>query len=165
MLPGTRSGDAYRLSGWAAGSAWCVVGGAWGGGAFRGGACGAAGGVGYDVTWSAPKSVSALWAQGSPELRTAIDWAIKSSVDAGMSYLESAAFHVRVGRGREKGSNMLAAGYRHDTNRNLEPQLHEHVVVANLATKPNGETQAVDARGLVRPFGVCRVSGRGAVAV
>ena len=43
---------------------------------------------------------------------------------------------------------MVAASYRHNTNRALEPQLHEHVVVANMATNSLGETRTVDARGL-----------------
>ena len=52
------------------------------------------------------------------------------------------------GRGHEPAGGMLAASYRHDTNRELEPQLHEHVVIANMATSADGRTQALDARGI-----------------
>lgn len=65
-----------------------------------------------------------------------------------MAYVESEGFHVRDGRGRSRAGEMLAASYRHTTNRALEPQLHEHVVIANIAAAPNGAIRAVDARGL-----------------
>jgi conjugative relaxase-like TrwC/TraI family protein len=104
--------------------------------------------LGYDITWSVPKSVSALYAQGTEADRRAVEESMEAAVSAGMAYLESDGFHVRQGRDREKASNMVAASYRHYTNRALEPQLHEHVVVANMATNSRGETKAVDARGL-----------------
>jgi len=104
--------------------------------------------MGYDVTWSVPKSVSMLYAAGGSSLQGRIDAAIESAVGAGMTYLEAEGFHVRAGRGRERAGDMLAASYRHTTNRALEPQLHEHVVVANMATNPAGSIRAVDARGL-----------------
>lgn len=104
--------------------------------------------LGYDVTWSAPKSVSALYAQGDDRIKEQIDEAIEAAVSVGMAYLETEGFHVRSGRGRERASEMVAASYRHRTNRALEPQLHEHVVVANMATTSTGEVRTVDARGL-----------------
>jgi len=104
--------------------------------------------LGYDITWSVPKSVSALYARGTEADRAAVEESMEAAVSAGMTYLETDGFHVRQGRGREQASNMVAASYRHYTNRALEPQLHEHVVVANMATNSRGETRAVDARGL-----------------
>jgi len=104
--------------------------------------------LGYDITWSVPKSVSALYAQGTMTDRRVVDDAIEAAVTAGMSYLEREGFHVRSGGVRETATNMVAASYRHYTNRALEPQLHEHVVVANMATNSSGEVRAVDARGL-----------------
>lgn len=104
--------------------------------------------MGYDVTWSVPKSVSMLYAAGDDTLSDRIDLAIDTAVQAGMSYLESEGFHVRDGRDRSRASQMIAASYRHTTNRALEPQLHEHVVIANMATSPTGQIRAVDARGL-----------------
>lgn len=104
--------------------------------------------MGYDVTWSVPKSVSMLYAAGDDTLRGHIDRAIDNAVRAGMSYLETEGFHTREGRGRSRASDMIAASYRHTTNRALEPQLHEHVVIANMATSQSGTVRAVDARGL-----------------
>ncbi len=104
--------------------------------------------LGYDITFSVPKSVSALYAQGTVEDQAAIDDAIESAVAAGMDYLEREGFHARQQGDRVKATGMVAASYRHDTNRALEPQLHEHVVVANMATNAVGKIQAVEARGL-----------------
>ncbi len=104
--------------------------------------------LGYDITWSVPKSVSAVYAQGTDADRVAIDQAINASVATGMDYLEREGFHVRRNGQRETATAMVAAGYRHNTNRALEPQLHEHVVVANMATNSAGQVRAVDARGL-----------------
>ena len=104
--------------------------------------------LGYDITWSVPKSVSALYAQGTDKDRAVIDEALESAVTAGMDYLERDGFHVRRNGARERADQMVAASYRHYTNRALEPQLHEHVVVANMARNSLGETRAVDARGL-----------------
>ena len=104
--------------------------------------------LGYDITWSVPKSVSALYAQGDERIQEQIDEAVEESVAAGMTYLETEGFHVRAGRDRERAGDMVAASYRHHTNRSLEPQLHEHVVIANMATNSAGAVRAVDARGL-----------------
>ena len=104
--------------------------------------------LGFDITWSAPKSVSALYAQGSDKDRQAIDESIEAAVAAGMNYIEREGFHIRRNGNQEVANNMVAASYRHNTNRALEPQLHEHVVVANMATNSLGQTRAVDARGL-----------------
>ncbi len=104
--------------------------------------------LGYDVTWSAPKSVSMLYARGSKDDRRAVEASFEAAISAGMDYLATEGFHVRSGRDREKASGMVAASYRHFTNRALEPQLHEHVVIANLAVGSSGRHRAVDARGL-----------------
>ncbi len=103
---------------------------------------------GYDVTWSAPKSVSMLYARGNADDRRAVEASFEAAVAAEMEYLAAEGFYVRNGRGREKASGMVAAASRHFTNRALEPQLHEHVVVANLAVGSGGRHRAVDARGL-----------------
>ena len=104
--------------------------------------------LGYDITWSVPKSVSLVYAQGTDADRATINQAIDASVATGMAYLEREGFHVRRNGQRETATAMVAAGYRHNTNRALEPQLHEHVVIANMATSSTGQVRAVDARGL-----------------
>jgi hypothetical protein len=88
--------------------------------------------IGYDLTFSASKSLSIVWATGGPETRALCEEAFEAGVAKGVEYLESHAIWVRRGRGYESAGGMLAASYRHDTNRELEPQLHEHVVTVGV---------------------------------
>lgn len=104
--------------------------------------------VGYDVTFSAEKSVSALWARGDDATRAEVLAAIDRSVAAGVQYLESHAFRVRVRGERQAATGLVAASYLHTTSRAADPQLHRHVVVANVATGPDGIARAVDATAL-----------------
>ncbi|MCP3881081.1 MAG: relaxase domain-containing protein, partial [Sulfitobacter sp.] len=104
---------------------------------------------GYDVTFSVQKSVSVLWAASTPEVQAVIEAGFSEAVDAGMAYLEDEGFWVRQGRGEQGGRQMIAAAYRHHSSRALEPQLHDHVVIANMAHTDGGEVRAVDARGLM----------------
>ncbi len=104
---------------------------------------------GYDITFSVPKSVSVLWAASTPQVQDTISDSLTRAVESGMAYIEDEAFWVRAGRGSDHASGMTAAAYRHTTSRALEPQLHDHVVVANMATTNGGQVRAVDARGLM----------------
>jgi len=105
--------------------------------------------LGYDITYSVPKSVSIAWAAADEQGRGVIEEALHGrAVGKAMDYLESDAIAVRRGRGQERGNGMIAASFIHDTNRELEPQLHVHVVVGNMATAEDGRVQALDARGI-----------------
>ncbi len=97
--------------------------------------------VAYDVTVSFEKSISLAWARATPEERGTID----AGTNAAVAYLEDHAVAVRRGRGAEKADGVWAGSYRHLTNRNLEPQLHDHVVIANIGAA-DGRTQALDSR-------------------
>ena len=65
-----------------------------------------------------------------------------------MRYLEQQAIACRIGGAVTQGDGLLAAGYLHATNRNLDPQLHWHVVVANMTKGPDGQIRALDGRQL-----------------
>jgi conjugative relaxase-like TrwC/TraI family protein len=104
--------------------------------------------VGYDVTFSVEKSISALWARGDDSVRSEIVAAVDASVVAGVDYLERNALRVTVGGQRQEGRGMVAASYLHSTSRALDPQLHRHVVIANLASGPEGEMRTLDGMSL-----------------
>jgi conjugative relaxase-like TrwC/TraI family protein len=104
--------------------------------------------VGYDVTFSVEKSVSALWARAEDDVRSEIITALDDSVTAGADYLERCAFRVRVKGKRHEARGMVAASYLHSTSRALDPQLHRHVVIANVAAGPDGEMRAIDGTSL-----------------
>ena len=102
----------------------------------------------FDLTFSAPKSVSVLFAIGEPVLAGALADAHESAVDAALGYLEREACRVRRGRGgvrREVGEGFVAAAYRHRMSCAEDPQLHTHVVAANMARGTDGRWTALDA--------------------
>jgi conjugative relaxase-like TrwC/TraI family protein len=102
----------------------------------------------FDLTFSAPKSVSVLFAIGEPALAGALVEAHEAAVDAALGYLEREACRVRRGRGgvrREVGQGFVAAAYRHRMSRAEDPQLHTHVVAANMARGGDGRWTALDA--------------------
>jgi conjugative relaxase-like TrwC/TraI family protein len=106
--------------------------------------------IGYDLTFSVPKSVSLLWARADGARQGAITAAVHEAVAAGMAYLEDNAAFVRTGaRAKaQPAKGLLAASYLHGTSRALDPQLHAHVVVANMAEGPDGVVRALDGRAL-----------------
>ena len=106
---------------------------------------------GYDLTLSAPKSVSLIWGLGDPEVAATVIAAYEGAVDDALAYLESAACHVRRGRGgveQAPGSGLLAAAFRHRTSRAGDPDVHTHVLVANMTEGPDGRWTALDGRGI-----------------
>jgi hypothetical protein len=72
------------------------------------------------------------------------------AVASAVSYLEREACRTRRGRGgmeRVSGEGFVAAAYRRRLSRAGDPQLHTHVVVANL-TRADGRFTALDAHTL-----------------
>ncbi len=110
--------------------------------------------AGFDATFSAPKSVSLLFALGDPETSNQVRNAHEAAVNAALGVLEDHASVGRRGRGgltEVSGDGFVAAGFRHRTSRAAEPQLHTHVVIANLVHSPaDGRWTALDARPLYR---------------
>jgi TrwC relaxase len=90
--------------------------------------------TGFDLTFSAPKSVSTLWALGDARTMAAIDAAHGAAVSAALGYLESHASLSRRGRdGVEQigSAGFTAALFDHRTSRTGDPQLHTHALVVN----------------------------------
>ena len=112
---------------------------------------------GYDVCLSAPKSVSTLFALASPSIATTVRSSHDTALQAGLDYLERAASHgCRGHRGdgqrqtRIKTDGFVAAAFGHRTSRANDPQLHTHVVVANLVHGEDGKWTAVDSHVMWR---------------
>lgn len=111
----------------------------------------------YDVCVSAPKSVSTLYALASPETAAAVSHAHSTAVRTALAYLEREVGHGLRGhqgdgqRAARIGTDgFIAAAFAHRTSRENEPQLHTHVVVANLLHGDDGKWSAVDSRSLHR---------------
>jgi conjugative relaxase-like TrwC/TraI family protein len=105
---------------------------------------------GFDLVFSVPKSASVLAALGDPEVREAVWRAQRCAVGEALRYLESEAARGRLGAGGQggvfEGSGLLAAAFEHRTSRAGDPQVHTHVLVANLVRRPDGRWAALDGR-------------------
>ncbi|MDQ6821461.1 MAG: relaxase domain-containing protein [Actinomycetota bacterium] len=108
-----------------------------------------------DATFSAPKSVSAVWALSSPELRERIERAHEHAIDRALIY---ATEHVSMIRERVdsqtvirlRPSGLIATSWRHTTARAVDglspdPQLHSHVLLHG-AVSGDGRVVAIDSR-------------------
>lgn len=93
---------------------------------------------GYDLTFSAPKSVSIAWAAGDEATRKAIGEAQQRAVEAAIKHAEkSGAFRTQHGHaGVEKRAytgGLVVATFEHSTSRNGDPQLHTHAIAHNIS--------------------------------
>lgn len=129
----------------------------------------------WDLTFSADKSVSLLWALGDTEIRQQVLKAFEEANTEALAYLESVASDTRGARkipvldehgrpvlddeGRPKvrvetwpikTEGYIAAWFTEFTSRELDPQLHTHVVVANRVKGVDGVWRTLDARYLYR---------------
>lgn len=107
---------------------------------------------GYDLTFSAPKSVSVLFGLAPRSVSHAVLDAHRSAVDVAVDYLDRRALAVRRGSGDDRTllatDGVIGASFTHGTSRALDPHLHSHVVVANLAHGDDSRWSALDSRGL-----------------
>ncbi|MGE4426366.1 MAG: MobF family relaxase [Solirubrobacteraceae bacterium] len=108
----------------------------------------------YDLTFSAPKSISVLFALADPPVARELVAAHDVAVHGALEYLEQEALYTRRGRNGavvERGEGLLAAAYRHRMSRAKDPQLHTHVVAANLVRTPSdGQWRALHAAVIYR---------------
>lgn len=106
---------------------------------------------GFDVTCSAPKSLSVLYALGDVDLQAELLAAHDAAVDSVLDWIDGHA-HCRYrvnGQVRTfDAEGITAALFRQHTSRALDPQVHTHVVVANRVLSPDGRWLALDARTL-----------------
>lgn len=106
--------------------------------------------AGWDLTFSAPKSVSIAWAMANAEIRKSIEEAQLAAVKKALSYLEEQAI-TRLGKGgieREKPAGLIAAAFQHSTSRENDPQLHTHALIANVCQRADGSTGTIESSPL-----------------
>ncbi|MFP5322917.1 MAG: MobF family relaxase [Acidimicrobiia bacterium] len=110
--------------------------------------------VGFDLTLSAPKSVSLLWALGDADQSAVALGAHRAAVEATVEYLEANACQVRRG-GRdgyglrvEKAHGLIGAAFAYFTSRAADPQVHTHLVIANMAEGADGRFTALHGTAL-----------------
>jgi conjugative relaxase-like TrwC/TraI family protein len=107
---------------------------------------------GFDLTFSVPKSVSVLFGLGGEEAARQVLAAHREGVSGALRYVEAHALSARRGSGEGRElvptTGMVAASFTHGVNRNLDPHLHTHVVMANAVHGQDSRWGACDHRGL-----------------
>jgi conjugative relaxase-like TrwC/TraI family protein len=106
----------------------------------------------YDLTMSAPKSVSLLWAFGDPSTSADVSIAVSAATTTALDFLER---HVAVTRRQVDGirrqvatEGFAIAMFTHRTSRAGDPQLHIHSLVPNVVERIDGERVAIDGSPL-----------------
>jgi conjugative relaxase-like TrwC/TraI family protein len=103
----------------------------------------------YDLTVSAPKSVSIMAGPGGDgRLVEAHDRAFREALKELESYAGARVRRDGANHDRTTG-NMIVAAYPHDSSRELDPQLHTHAVAANMTYDgTEGRWKALQASGI-----------------
>ncbi len=108
---------------------------------------------GRDLTFSAPKSVSLAALVGGDDrvvevhdqaVQRTLDWIERNAVETRMHDPETGRMI------RARGQKIVAATFRHDTSRNLDPQLHTHAVLANMVRGEDGKWRTMANEALYR---------------
>jgi conjugative relaxase-like TrwC/TraI family protein len=97
--------------------------------------------------------MSVLWALSDAEKRPAIELAQRVAVATATKHLEQTAAFARRGKGgaiREPTAGLTLARFDHHTSRDLDPQLHTHVFVFNIAPRKDGSWGAIVSRELYK---------------
>ncbi len=112
-----------------------------------------------DLTFSAPKSVSIVWAIGGEKTRAEIETAQTRAVGKVLEFIEENFSMARQGSS-EKGTieyvkaNLLAAAFLHGSSRPADgqpvpdPQVHTHLMLQNMALREDGTWGALDTKQL-----------------
>ena len=110
--------------------------------------------AGFDLTFSPSKSVSVAWALADRETKAQIYACHRRAIEVVLTYAEREVFHSRSGTNgvvQEDVEGVVAAAFTHWDSRAGDPQLHDHVVVANRARSvSDGTWRTLDSRGLFK---------------
>ncbi len=104
----------------------------------------------YDFTISPPKSVSVVALLQDDRILALHDRAVRHAVSELEKFAET---RVRTAgeRGERPTGNIVAATFRHDTSRELDPHLHTHCVVLNATFDPTEQRwKALEVQGMYR---------------
>ncbi|NEQ31057.1 MAG: relaxase domain-containing protein [Leptolyngbya sp. SIO4C5] len=107
--------------------------------------------IGWDYTFSAPKTVSTEWSQAGPKKRAAIQHIHNAAVRKTLDFLEQKAT-TRRGKGgvNKEPVKLVAALFEHATSRELQPQLHTHALLMNLGCRTDGTTGTIQISELLK---------------
>lgn len=111
---------------------------------------------GWDLTFSAPKSVSVCWAISDPDVQKIFERAHLEAIKATLKNIEAQTV-IRKGKGGyiHEQAGLVVATYQHSTSRAVDKntlpdmELHTHCLVMNLGVSPtDGKTRAIKSNVL-----------------
>lgn len=108
--------------------------------------------AGFDLVFTPTKSVSLAWGLGDTELRKGIEKAHENAIRDVVTYLEDNALYTRRGHNGVRQVDVAADGgiiatkFRHYDSREGDPNLHDHLVIANKVKGPDGRYTSLDGR-------------------
>jgi len=110
--------------------------------------------VGFDLTFSVPKSVSVIWALSPRSIQNQILETHHQAVNATLEWIEAKVIHTRAGHNgvAHLGTRgAIAAAFDHWESRAGDPQLHTHMVIANRVQRvTDGAWVTLDSRTLYK---------------
>lgn len=93
--------------------------------------------AGWDVTFSAPKSLSLLWMAGDERQRAMLHDLHRAAVQDALAFLvQERLVEVRLGQGgyiRQAAADVIVGRFDHYTSREGDPNIHTHAVLMNVA--------------------------------
>jgi conjugative relaxase-like TrwC/TraI family protein len=93
--------------------------------------------AGWDITFSAPKTVSLLWMAGDENQRSTIHELHRAAVEEALRFLvEEKLVEVRLGQGgyiRQAPTDVIVGRFDHFTSREGDASIHTHSVIINVA--------------------------------
>jgi conjugative relaxase-like TrwC/TraI family protein len=99
----------------------------------------------WDLTFSAPKPFSIVWSAARPPLRRALERIQRRAVRQALEYLQEVAGLTRRGKGGQilERADLVFALFDHSTSRELDPQIHTHALLMNVAGRVDGTTGTI----------------------
>jgi conjugative relaxase-like TrwC/TraI family protein len=110
--------------------------------------------AGFDLVFTAPKSVSVLWGLGDNATRIAVEQAHEKAIADTLRWIEQHALMTRTGVNgiaqEDIVGGLVATRFRHYDSRLGDPLLHDHVVVANKVQGRDGKWRSIDGKLLLQ---------------
>ena len=113
--------------------------------------------AGFDLVFTPSKSVSIAWGLGDKELRKSIEAAHEHAIQDVVRHLENNVIMTRRGhngiRQIDTKNGIIGTKFRHYDSRAGDPNLHDHVVIANRVEGEDDKWSSIDGRVLYQ-YGV-----------
>ena len=113
--------------------------------------------AGFDLVFTPSKSVSIAWGLGDKELRKNIEAAHEHAIQDVVRHLENNVIMTRRGhngiRQIDTKNGIIGTKFRHYDSRAGNPNLHDHVVIANRVEGADDKWSSIDGRTLYQ-YGV-----------